>query len=160
RTQLWTYDRVGNRLTQSAQIGTDAPTVTSYSYDANDRLLSESGAGAISYGYDANGNTTSKSTAGELVEYDYDDANRLVTVRQGSDRTEYRYDADGLRVAQLSFPASGTPTTTYYLQDTNRAYAQVIEEFSQSGSATPQLAAVFAFADDLLSQTRAGVTRF
>jgi hypothetical protein len=64
RIGQWTYDRVGNRLSQSVAIAGVSPQATSYAYDANDRLLSESGATSASYSYDAQGNTTSKTGPG------------------------------------------------------------------------------------------------
>jgi YD repeat-containing protein len=46
--ESYSYDPVGNRLTK-----TDTGGTISYSYDANDRLLT---AGGSSFNYDANGN--------------------------------------------------------------------------------------------------------
>lgn len=161
RTSAWSYDKVGNRLMQTVTVGSQPPTSTTYVYDANDRLTSESTAGiTTTYGYDANGNTTTRSKPGELVEYAYNDANRLAEMRSNGDRTTYRYDVDGLRIAQTRIPASGPTLTTQYVLDTNRDYAQVIEEWTSASGGTPQLAAVLTFADELLSQTRGGVTRF
>ncbi len=154
RSSSWTYDRVGNRLTQVV-INTAGTETTSYAYDDNDRLTTEVSNGVITaYNYDANGNTTAKARLGELTEYDYDDANRLIEARTPAATTTYGYNADGLRVRQTVTPQGGTPTTTYYLQDSGYTYAQVIEQHTQVGTGPKQLSATFTFADDLVSQTR------
>ena len=66
----WTYDKVGNRLTEQRPAGT-----TAYTYDARDRLLS---AGSTSFAYDQNGNQTQKGTR----TFTYDLANRLQARRR------------------------------------------------------------------------------
>ena len=163
RTSTWTYDRVGNRLTQTVQTAQGtvgaASAATTYTYDANDRLTSEtSTVGAASaatlYTYDANGNTITKTTPSGPIEYTYDDANRLAEMRQSGERTTYAYDADGLRIAQTRYPATGDPVTTRYLQDPSYAYSQVIEQWRREGAGATQLEATYAFADDLIAQTR------
>ncbi len=61
RVIRYTYDPVGNRLTKS-----DNGVLTTYTYDANDRLLTE---GGNIYIYDNNGNTRTKASATENVSY-------------------------------------------------------------------------------------------
>lgn len=164
RTSAWTYDRVGNRLSQTVTQGTGAAarsTVTTSTYDANDRLTQESvrenGGPALvtTFAYDAQGNTRTKTAPGGVTEYTWDDANRLVEQREGGSRTTYRYDADGLRIGQTTFPATGSPRRTDYLVDPSYAYANVIERFE--GEATPgtrpKLAAVFTFGEGIVGQT-------
>ena len=155
RTTAWTYDRVGNRLTQDLTTPAGSET-TSYAYDDNDRLLTETNSvsGLTTYGYDDNGNTRSKTTATEATTYAYDDANRLIEAITPVSTMSYVYNADGLRVRQTVTPTSGAPTTTWYLQDSGYAYAQVIEEWQAEGSAASRLTATYTFADDLVSQTR------
>ena len=167
--RIWTYDKVGNRLTQRQTLG-DATVgatevATTYAYDKNDRLLTETTDNVETrYTYDANGNTLTKASPASLVEYSYDDANRLVEMKTDGARTTYRYDADGLRVAQTHFPATGPFVTTSYLQDPTYAYSQVIEEYTSENGAPKKLAATFTFADDLVAQTQyasaAPITRF
>lgn len=155
RISQWTYDRVGNRLTQTVAAGAASAVTTRYVYDGNDRLLSESSpSGTASYRYDDNGNTLAKSGAGESTTYRYSDANRLVEARTPEATITYAYDADGLRVAQTVVPALGAATTTWYVQDPAYAYAQVVEQYESEGSGPKRLAASYAFADELLSQTR------
>jgi RHS repeat-associated protein len=85
----YTYDAVGNRLTQTIPT-----TVTGYTYDRANRLTHRNG-NAI-YTYDDNGNLLSDGGS----DYDYDGANRLVTVTQGVDAYGYTYDGVGNRLTQ------------------------------------------------------------
>jgi RHS repeat-associated protein len=116
----WTYDKVGNRLSEQRPSGT-----TSYSYDARDRLLS---AGATSYTYDQNGNQLS---AGSRT-FAYDLGNRLKTTTQGSTTTTYLYDGDGVRL-QASTGAQANRKTNF-LWDVNQALPQLAQERDGSGS--------------------------
>lgn len=87
----FTYDKVGNRLTQAK-----AGKSTTYSYDAADQLTQTTvGATTTSYGYDADGNQT---VAG-ANKFTYDAANRLTSATVGSSTYGYTYDADGNRAA-------------------------------------------------------------
>jgi len=136
----YTYDDFGNRLTK-----TDSDGTISYTYDANDRLLSEAGPTSIAtYTYDDNGNTLSKTEGVETTLYSYDFENRLVGVNTAAGATAYGYDPDGIRVAK----STGT-VITRYLVDKNRDYAQVLEE-TDNGSLTVS----YVYGDDLISQNR------
>jgi RHS repeat-associated protein len=89
----WTYDGVGNRLTESRPTG-----ATSYTYNVADELTQ---AGPTSFTYDQNGN---ELTAGPRT-FTYDLANRLKTTTLGT-TTTYAYDGDGKR---LEAAGDGTP---------------------------------------------------
>jgi len=159
RNSTWTYDAVGNRLTQTVTINAAADETTSYVYDPNDRLLSETTGGvATSYTYDANGNTLTKQSPGSNTTYTYDDANRLTAATTPDGVTTYVYNADGLRVRQTHTPAGQPSTTTWYLQDSAYPYAQVIEQHQGNTKAQKQLTATYTFADELVSQTRYDAT--
>jgi hypothetical protein len=116
----WTYDNIGNRLTQDQHaIGTataDTLTTDTYSTTQPNTLTSTSTTGAstssTSYGYDVAGNTKTRDTAagdqtltwnnnGTLAE----DANTTTGTS-----TSYIYDADGDLLLQLD-----PTTTTLYL---------------------------------------------
>ncbi|AXQ31159.1 hypothetical protein D0B54_21860 [Solimonas sp. K1W22B-7] len=146
----WVYDKVGNRLTQTKTKGGQVE-VTTYSYDDNDRLLTETrtldGSSQYStvYSYDANGNTTRKVvTAGGSTDthvYGWNDDNRLVKYSvNGVQKASYQYEAKGIRTAKNS---------TQYLVDHNQEYAQVIEE-DNAGLADPEV--LYVHGDDLLSR--------
>jgi RHS repeat-associated protein len=116
----WTYDRVGNRLTEQRPTGT-----TAYVYDARDRLLS---AGSTMFGYDANGNQTQKSAR----TFAYDLANRMRSTTQGSTTTTYLYDGDGKRLQAST--GSSSSSKTNFLWDTSLGLPQLVRETNGSGS--------------------------
>jgi RHS repeat-associated protein len=86
----FTYDGVGNRLTEVRPPGT-----TSYSYNADDELTS---AGGTSYSYDANGNETA---AGSRT-FAFDLAGRMTETTLSGTTTDYAYDGVGNRVSETT----------------------------------------------------------
>src|SRR5262249_33208465 len=127
RTIDYTYDPVGNRLARDDTAeGRNVST-----YDANDRLLTETLAGQVTrYTYDANGTTLSRFTSAvDQALYEWDPVNRLVhadvTSTGGTKNIDYRYDADNIRVASV---VDGDETR--FLIDANRPYARVLEEYT------------------------------
>jgi RHS repeat-associated protein len=116
----WTYDKLGNRLTETRPSGT-----TTYSYNATDQLTA---AGSTTHGYDQNGNET--SAGGHTFAYDL--ANRLSSTTSGSATTTYSYDGDGNRL-QASTGSQPTEKTNY-LWDVNGALPQIALE--RDGNAT------------------------
>jgi len=116
----WTYDAVGNRLTETRPSGT-----TNYTYDTADEMTQ---AGPTTYTYDANGNETS---AGATT-YGYNVANQLTSTTTGSTTTTYEYDAFGKRMHAST--GSQTSKNTYYWWDINNPLPQLALE--QDGSAT------------------------
>ncbi len=132
-TISYAHDAFGNRLTESGSGGT-----ISYSYNDNDELETE---GGLSYGYDDNGNAVSRD--GVIFGYDYE--NRLVSAGSAN----YAYDADGIRVSSA---ADGS--TTDYLVDKNRQYAQVLEERNGGSSVS------YVYGDDLISRKQGGENRY
>lgn len=151
RTIAYTYDAVGNRKTRSDSID----GITTYSYDENDRLITEITNGIIStYSYDKNGNTLSKSSSNGAITYAWDIENRLIaadTDGDGVNDVTNQYDVDGIRVAQI---ANGEETR--FLIDANRPYAQVLEEYTPSNV----LKASYIHGIDLISQKRDGNKSF
>jgi RHS repeat-associated protein len=111
----WTYDVVGNRLTETRSSG-----ATTYSYNASDELTA---AGSTTYGYDENGNQTS---AGATA-LSYDLANRLKTVTKQSGTTTYEYDGDGKRL-QVTFGGQ----TSKFLWDVLQPAPQLLLERNAS----------------------------
>ena len=124
----YTYDAVANRLTRTSTV--PGISSTTASYDANDRLTSDS--------YDQNGNTLGS----QGTSYAYDYANRLKEVNGGG--VSYIYDGDGNLVGKT---VGGV--TTNYLVDSNNptGHAQVVEEIV-SGIVQRQ----YTFGHDLISQ--------
>ncbi|MBI2374192.1 MAG: RHS repeat protein, partial [Deltaproteobacteria bacterium] len=132
------YDPVGNRLGR-----TDDSGVTSYGYDANDRLLQ---AGDVARSYDVNGNTL---TTGSTT-YTWSPENRLIGADTGSQVLAFEYDLNGFRVSK---DVDGVETG--YVSDSNRPYAEVIEERGTSGPL-----AAYVHGQDLMSQERGAARSF
>jgi RHS repeat-associated protein len=110
----WTYDGVGNRLTEARATGT-----TSYTYDNADRLLTR---GPTSYSYDQNGNTTSIG----LRTFSWDLENRLKSTTSGLTTITYSYNGDGKRLQASS--GSQASDKTNYLWDTSFGLPQIALE--------------------------------
>lgn len=108
------YDAAGNRLQMTSTL--NAVPGGSFSYDANDRLTTDT--------YDANGNTT--SSAGIANTYDFE--NRMLT--HGS--LSLTYDGDGNRVSETV----GGTTSKFLVDDHNpTGLPQVLDEMV-NGSVT------------------------
>jgi fibro-slime domain-containing protein/RHS repeat-associated protein len=124
----YVYDNVGNRLSRTSTM----PAIPSaaYTYDANDRLTSET--------YDADGNL--KVSGGAAYNYTFED--RLSEVNGGA--VSFTYDGDGNRVSKTA----GGVTTKYLVDNVNpTGYAQVVEEIV-NGAVQRE----YVFGHDLISQ--------
>jgi len=155
---VYQYDKVGNRLSKMVN-GEE----TLYSYDENDRLLSE---GGNTYQYDANGNTIAKlepqtviidsygsTGAGNIIAkttYTYDGQNRLIRVENPTNTAEYEYNHENIRISKTH-----NGVQTRYLIDANQAYQQVLEEYENN-----QLTALYIYGDDLISQDRGNTSYY
>lgn len=148
----YAYDAVGNRLARNSSL--PGILAGSYSYDDNDRLLSDT--------YDNNGNTRSASMADPLsgttsVSDQYDFENHLVNRNSGQIRVVY--DGDDNRVRKIL--TTGTNTiTTYYLVDelSLSGSPQVVEELTKDTAhpslSTPTVTCVYVWGQSLISQDR------
>ncbi|WP_309381286.1 putative Ig domain-containing protein [Cerasicoccus frondis] len=129
----WTYDLVGNRLSQDSSLPLRS-SVQNHTFNENDWLDDTI--------YDDNGNTTLED--GDADEYDF--LNRLIrrTTATG-DVIDITYDADGNRVTK-STPAG----ITHYLVDMNNltGYSQVLEELDS----TLTVDQVYTYGLDLIAQ--------
>ena len=129
-------DAVGNRTKQVSGAQT-----TTYVYDNNDRLTSET-TGASTTNYTFTGTQLTKKVAsGVTTNYTYNLQGRLATVGT----TSYEYDANGNRVSEKI----GAATRTDYLIDALNltGYAQV---FTEKQSTT--LKNFYAIGHDIVSQ--------
>jgi RHS repeat-associated protein len=142
----YTFDAVGNRLERIDSVDGK----TTYSYDANDRLLEEVLGGTVTdYQYDAKGNLIAKVENGQtLATYQWNAKGELaaveVTENGVTGRTEFEYDYQGIRV---SINVNGEETR--FLIDTNQQqYAQVVEEYKPN---SPSITS-FVYGWDLISQ--------
>jgi len=139
-TEAYIYDAVGNQTSRTLNGGTIDLT-----YDANDRLIQE---GTTTFTYDDNGNPIFKLTENGTDEFGYDDENRLINVVNQGGTLTFGYDPDGNRVEAMRFGRQHR-----YLVDTNRPFAQVVEEMGDQRK-------TYVYGQDLLSQTHETETHF
>jgi RHS repeat-associated protein len=107
----YTYDMVGNRLTEQTQLDS-----TTYAYDIANRLVDVDG---VTNTWDNNGNMLDDGTN----TYAYDAANRLTSVLGPSSSVQYSYNGLGDRYQQTV----DSQTTTYAL-DLNVGLTQVLDD--------------------------------
>src|SRR5262249_38175326 len=124
-----TYDPAGNRLTRNDSV----EGITTYQYDANDRLVAVTHTGETTlYYYTDAGDLLTRADAGDRGLYAWDAQHRLAGVDlDGDGRLDetYRYDADGIRVSRT---AGGQETR--FLIDVNRPFAEAVEEYTPEGT--------------------------
>jgi len=113
----YTYDAVGNRLTQNKSIIGLVTTDTSV-YDNANRMQSVNG---LNYNWDNNGNLRNDG----VNDYVYDSANRLKTLTNLATTvtTSYSYNGLGDRLSQT---VNGQPTN--YTLDLNTGLTQVLND--------------------------------
>ncbi len=141
----FTYDSVGNRLTQTVN-----GTLTSYTYNELDQMLT---AGAVAHIYDARGNLTQVTDGVDVTSYAWDAADRLSNVTlPGGIGISYGYDADGRRVKQTI-----GPQVANYLWDEASPYGDVVLESDGSGAS---IASYMLGGTELLSQNRDGTVNY
>jgi RHS repeat-associated protein len=90
QAETFAYDAIGNRTSDALR--------TNYTYDAANRIVSDS---SFTYTSDANGNQTSRTSrsTGNTTTFVYDSGNRLVQVNGPSGTiATYKYDAAGRRI--------------------------------------------------------------
>jgi RHS repeat-associated protein len=125
---------------------------TAYSYDLNDRLTSQ---GGTTYRYDNNGNTLTETLDAKVKTYSYDAKNKLIGVSTTESDIEvsssaYSYNVNGIRDSKTE-----DGVTTSYVVDSNRDYAQVLEEVVDGLSTV-----TYSYGNDLVSQNREEDFRF
>ena len=138
----WTYDGVGNRLTENR-----SGTTTTYAYDADDRMT---GAGSTTYAYDSDGNQTQ---AGSRT-FVWDLAGRMKSTTSGSTTMTYSYDGDGLRLKAST--GSGANANTNYGWDITHPLPQLALERNGSNA----LIRRYVYGLELISMNSAGSNYF
>ncbi|MFJ6199936.1 RHS repeat-associated core domain-containing protein [Micromonospora sp. NPDC092111] len=133
----WTFDKVGNRLTE-ARHATAGDTTASYTYPAagaaqphtltSVRTTGPGGELTDSYRYDADGNTTGRTVNGKAQVLDWDAEGHVSIITENGKTTSFVYDAEGNRLlrrdatgttlylghTEVHQPTSGTATATRY----------------------------------------------
>jgi RHS repeat-associated protein len=107
----WSYDPVGNRLTQTDSSGT-----ATYNYQSgSNRISGISGAENTSYSLDANGNATAASGSG----YTYNQNQRLIHAA-AAQSADYLYNAQG----QRAIKTVGGQVTVYHYDQAGHLLAE------------------------------------
>ncbi len=141
------YDAFGNRLDMNV-----GGVLTTYAYDDNDRLLTESEtSGITSYTWDDNGNMTGKASTGETWQYEWDLENKMtVAEKDGQEESSYSYDFRGERIHKVT----DSESVVYLIDNNNRTgYSQALREVSDGVELVN-----YTFGDDLISQGRQEVS--
>ncbi|MGH3858088.1 RHS repeat-associated core domain-containing protein, partial [Actinokineospora sp.] len=118
----YTYDAVGNRLTEKVTTATAQTHDKTYTYNDRHQLTTLvdrlDAAANTTYAYDANGNQTSRTSGGLETRFAFDALDRVVSVERelsaGSGFEllgRYQYDWQGLRVEKRT--GSGVVRYTY-----------------------------------------------
>ncbi|MFJ3795421.1 RHS repeat domain-containing protein [Streptomyces sp. NPDC090088] len=116
----WTYDDIGNRLTQTQHTvsGSGSDTVTNSAWSSSQpntltgTTTTGGSTGSTSYAYDDAGNTKTRTTSTGDQALSWDNAEQLTSVSNSTTgtTTSYIYDADGNLLLQID-----PSTTTLYL---------------------------------------------
>ena len=116
--QSFTYDKVGNRRTET-QHSTGGDTVRTYTYPAADKpqphtltsvkTTSPAGANTDTFGYNTIGQTTTRKAGATQQTYEWDAEGHVSKVTAGDKSTTYVYDANGVRLISKD----DTGTTLY-----------------------------------------------
>ncbi|MFJ2085670.1 RHS repeat-associated core domain-containing protein [Micromonospora chokoriensis] len=133
----WTFDKVGNRLTE-ARHAAAGDTTANYTYPTagsaqphtltSVRTTGPGGDRTDSYRYDADGNTTGRTVNGKAQVLDWDAEGHVSTITENGKTTSFVYDADGNRLlrrdatgttlylghTEVHQPSSGAATATRY----------------------------------------------
>lgn len=127
----WTYDKLGNRLTESRGAGS---LLTSYGYASTSNQLASLSVGGVlqqTYSYTPTGNTAGAYEGGvKVAQAYYNNANRLeASSGYGVILAEYGYDGFGQRLGKLIPGTKPTGTLFGYAQD-----GSLLEEADLTGA--------------------------
>lgn len=98
--QEYTFDDNGNRLTMKETLSNGTVVTTAYTYDANDRLITEIKENLTNtYTYDANGNQLTKTSSDLQISqtHEFDALNRMTCYNDGTRNVSYTYYPDNMR---------------------------------------------------------------
>jgi RHS repeat-associated protein len=121
----YTYDAVGNRLTETTQLA-----VNSYQYDVANRMTDVNG---VPYTWDNNGNLLNDG----VNTYAYDAANRLTAI-SGQQSAVYGYNGLGDRLSQngVDYTLDLNAGLTQVLSDGTNTYLYGVDRITQVNTTT------------------------
>jgi RHS repeat-associated protein len=123
----YTYDSVGNRLTEESKIE-GLLSAVDYAYDEANRLTSVDN---VAYTWDANGNLLNDGAN----TYTYDSANRLISVN-GTESYTYNGLGDRLTQNNVHYTLDLNAGLTQVLEDGENTYLYGNGRISQTGTST------------------------
>ena len=145
----YAYDKVSNRISKD-----DNGTVTAYTYDNNNRLITE---GSKTYAYDKNGNTISVTENGVTTTYTYFDFGKIKGIENDSTKETYTYDYQGRRIRKESYTkATGVTENINYLLDDSGLVYNVLAEYDDTLHATT----LYTYGTDIISIETNGETSY
>ncbi len=126
----YTYDAVGNRLTEESKVK-GLPSAVDYAYDEANRLISVDG---VNYSWDANGNLLNDG----VNDYTYDAANRLTSFTGSSGALTFSYNGLGDRLTQneIHYTLNLNSGLTQVLSDGTNTYLYGLSRLAERGGGT------------------------
>ena len=114
KSEEFTYDPAGNRMTQQTVISNEVRNL-SYTHNDNNEILS---AGNVTFEFDSNGNMVKKVDGANTFEYVYNLENRLSEVKlNGHTLATYGYDPFGRRLWKSCHSEQGEESTYFFYTD-------------------------------------------
>ena len=120
-TASYSYDGVGNRLSEVITSGSTTTRVLSYPASSN-RLsgVTENGAALRTFSYDGGGNIISDARPGETFVFTYNARNRPITLtRNGTAYASYLYNGLEQLMSRSTSAPGGPVGTVQYIHDTS-----------------------------------------
>ena len=133
----YTYDEVGNRVTQTSSV-LDLPSTVNYVYDDANRLETVNG---VTYTWDNNGNLLNDGANA----YTYDSANRLKTLTSASVNATYAYNGLSDRLQET---LNGQTTT--FTMDLNAGLPQALSDGTNT----------YIYGNGRIAQTQSGTIEY
>jgi len=129
----YTYDQVGNRLSQTLS-GSAGNSQTTYAYDSASQLnqatiTDASGTRSTAYTYDRSGNLV--QAGGNTFTFNLDHSLASATI--GGSTTSYAYDALGIQISATTNAGGGTQTRTWQT-DLNNRMPQLVAQTTTTGA--------------------------
>jgi RHS repeat-associated protein len=116
QARAYTYDAVGNRLSEQGTDPVGGALDRTFQYDRINSLTritdNNIAANSIDYEFDANRNLTAKVKNGQRSEFVYDVRDQLIAATVNGATTRFDYDASSMRVKKI-----GDGSETRYLYD-------------------------------------------